>query len=122
MVRTRTGATTTGHFDFGALPDELQELICGYAGRYAITLSAVSRATHNAREHLVNGLLKLIERPNGAEGILDGANKMCRLRQRELFPCCRHPRYCEPDYEWQRVACVVSSTRYTRRVSYTGAA
>ena len=81
-----------------------------------------SRATHNAREHLVNGLLKLLERPNGAEGILDGMNKMCRLRWGPLFECCRDPRFRHPNYEWQRVACVVSSTRCVRPVSYTGAA
>ena len=122
MVRTRAGATTTGHFDFGALPDQLQERVCGYAGRHAITLSMVSRATRCAKAHLVNGLLKLLERPNAAEGILDGMNKMCRLRYGPLFQCCRDTRFRHPNYEWQRVACVVSSTRYTRRVSYTGAA
>ena len=114
MVRTRAGATTTGHFDFGALPDELQERICGFAGRDAITLSMASRATHNAREHLVNGLLKLFERPNGAEGILDGMNKMCRLRWGPLFECCRDPRFRHPKYEWQRVACVVRAARVAR--------
>ena len=114
MVRTRAGATTTGHFDFGALPDELQERICGFAGRDAITLSMASRATHNAREHLVNGLLKLFERPNGAEGILDGMNKMCRLRWGPLFECCRDPRFRHPNYEWQRVACVVRAARVAR--------
>ena len=123
MVRTRAGATTTGHFDFGALPDELLSLISyDFLRHDALALSEVCRATHNAREHLVNGLLKLLERPNGAEGILDGVNKMCRLRLGGLFQCCRDPRFRQPDYEWQRVACVVSSTRYTRRVSYTGAA
>ena len=122
MVRTRAGATTTGNFDFGALPDELQERICGFAGRDAITLSMASRATHNAREHLVNGLLKLLERPNGAEGILDGVNKMCRLRHGPLFQCCRSTRYCHPDYEWQRVACVVRVVCVARDSFRTGAA
>ena len=107
MVRTRGGAATTGHFDFGALPDELQEHVCGYAGRDAITLSMVSRATRGAKEHLVNGVLKALGRPNGAADILDGMDKMCRLRRGELFQCCRHTRFLHPDYEWQRVACVV---------------
>ena len=122
MVRTRAGATTTGHFDYGALDTEHQARICGYLGLGAITLSTVSRATHNAREHLVNGLLKLLERPNGAEGILDGVNKMCRLRHGPLFQCCRSTRYCHPDYEWQRVACVVRVVCVARDSFRTGAA
>ena len=122
MVRTRSGEDKGAQFDFGALPDEIQELICGYAGRGAITLSTASRATRCAKEHLVNDLLKTLGRPNGAEGILDGMNKMCRLRWVEVFRCCRDPRFRHPNYEWQRVACVVSSTRCVRPVSYTGAA
>ena len=123
MVRTRAGATTTGHFDFGALPEEHQERICGYAGGHAITLSMVSRATRCAKAHLVNDLLKTLGRPNGAADILDGMNKRARMRLVALFQCCRDPRFRKPDYEWQRVACVVSSTtRCARPVSYTGAA
>ena len=122
MVRTRAGATTTGHFDFGALPEEHQERICGYAGGHAITLSMVSRATRCAKAHLVNDLLKTLGRPNGAEGILDGMNKMCRLRLGALFECCRHPRFCEPRYEWQRVACVVRVVCVARDSFRTGAA
>ena len=102
MVRTRAGATTTAQFDFGALPDDILSIISyGFLGPDAITLSKVCRATRGAEEHLVNGLLKEVGRPNGAEGILDGMNKMCRLRVKELFHCCRHPRLCEPTYEEQ---------------------
>ena len=122
MVRTRAGANTTTPFDFGALPEELQALICDFTFASTINLSAVCRATRNAKEHLVNGLLKAYGRPNGAEGILDGMNKMCRLRYGPLFQCCRDTRFRHPNYEWQRVACVVSSTRCVRPVSYTGAA
>ena len=122
MVRTRAGATTTALFDFGALPDELQELICGYAGREAFTLATVSRATRDAKEHLVNDLLKTRGRPNGAVGILDGMDKMCRLRLGALFECCRHPRFCQPRYEWQRVACVVRVVCVARDSFRTGAA
>ena len=114
MVRTRSGEDTGAQFDFGALPDELQELICGYAGANAITLSKVCRATRVAREHLVNGLLKEVERPNGAEGILDGMIKMCRLRRGERDQGCRSTRYRHPDYEPQRVACVVRVARVAR--------
>ena len=114
MVRTRSGEDTGAQFDFGALPDELQELICGYAGANAITLSKVCRATRVAREHLVNGLLKEVGQPNGAADILDGLNKMCRLRRGPLFRCCRITRYCHPDYEPQRVACVVRVARVAR--------
>ena len=123
MVRTRSGEDTGAQFDFGALPDDILSIISyGFLGPDAITLSKVCRATRGAEEHLVNGLLKEVGRPNGAEGILDGMNKMCRLRLGALFECCRDPRFRHPNYEWQRVACVVSSTRCVRPVSYTGAA
>ena len=122
MVRLRSGGDTGAQFDYGALPEKPQARICDFLGRHAITLSAVSRATHNAREHLVNGLLKLLERPNGAEGILDGMNIMCRLRRRELVQCCRSTRFRHPRYEWQRVACVVRVARAARDSFRTGAA
>ena len=114
MVRTCAGAPTTGHYHYGALDAEHPARLCGYLGRDAMTLSTGSRATHNAREHLVNGLLKLLERPNGAEGILDGVNKTCLLRLGALFECCRDPRFRHPNYEWQRVACVVRVARVAR--------
>ena len=122
MVRTRSGEDTGAQFDFGALPDELQELICGYAGRHAITLSTVSRATRGAEEHLVNYLLKTLGRPNGAVDIQDGMNKICRLRMKSLVQCCRHPRFQLPGYEWQRVACVVRAPPRIANPLYAGAA
>lgn len=114
MVRTRAGANTTTPFDFGALPEELQALICDFTFASTINLSAVCRATRNAKEHLVNGLLKAYGRPNGAEGILDGTKKLTRLRRGELFQCCRISRFQHPVYEWQRVACVVRAARVAR--------
>ena len=87
MVRTRAGATTTAQFDFGALPDELQERICGYAGRDAITLSMVSRATRGAEEHLVNGLLKTLGRPNGAAVHRDRRTYILYTKRYTPMPC-----------------------------------
>ena len=115
MVRTRSGEDTGAQFDFGALPDAVMESICyDHLGRDVIALSEVCRATRGAKEHLVNGVLKALGRPNGAADILDGMDKMCRLRWGELFQCCRHPRFLHPDYEWQRVACVVRVARVAR--------
>ena len=123
MVRTRGGTQTSAFFYYDALPEAARRSMCMLLGADTQRLEQVCRATkESAGIDLVNGLLEEAGRPNGAAGILDGMDIMCRLRRGALFECCRDPRFRDPKYEWQCVACVVRVACVERDSFRTGAA